>query len=182
MTRRPASLGPFGKRQIFLCQDWDGTNPVVGTFDGHIYRCVFCKSIHCRCKKAAGRSSSFTRGPVNVRVSYCSCCCCCLCVKNAITPLLNKNTFRASVRVQLTRTPSIVTAPKKTIYEVFFEIRKIKGQCILYLSRIPTQTNPDARRTKRRNMGPNNQTSRRHVRLPLPHARQQQMGNYSLIQ
>eukprot|EP00752_Nemacystus_decipiens_P004400 g4020.t2 len=38
MTRRPASLGPFGKRQIFLCQGWDGTNPVVGTFDGHIYR------------------------------------------------------------------------------------------------------------------------------------------------
>lgn len=40
MTRRPASLGPFGKRQIFLCQGWDGTNPVVGTFDGHIYRYV----------------------------------------------------------------------------------------------------------------------------------------------
>ncbi|CAM9178110.1 unnamed protein product, partial [Ectocarpus sp. 13 AM-2016] len=38
MTRRPASLGPFGKRQLFLCQGWDGTNPVVGTFDGHIYR------------------------------------------------------------------------------------------------------------------------------------------------
>ncbi|CAN0063286.1 unnamed protein product [Pylaiella littoralis] len=38
MTRRPGSLGPFGKRQLFLCQGWDGTNPVVGTFDGHIYR------------------------------------------------------------------------------------------------------------------------------------------------
>lgn len=40
MTRRPASLGPFGKRQLFLCQGWDGTNPVVGTFDGHIYRYI----------------------------------------------------------------------------------------------------------------------------------------------
>lgn len=40
MTRRPGSLGPFGKRQLFLCQGWDGTNPVVGTFDGHIYRHV----------------------------------------------------------------------------------------------------------------------------------------------
>lgn len=40
MTRRPASLGPFGKRQLFLCQGWDGTNPVVGTYDGHIYRYV----------------------------------------------------------------------------------------------------------------------------------------------
>lgn len=40
MTRRPGSLGPFGKRQLFLCQGWDGTNPVVGTFDGHIYRYV----------------------------------------------------------------------------------------------------------------------------------------------
>lgn len=40
MTRKPASLGPFGKKQLFLCQGWDGTNPVVGTFDGHIYRRV----------------------------------------------------------------------------------------------------------------------------------------------
>ncbi|CAM9222867.1 unnamed protein product [Choristocarpus tenellus] len=38
MTCHPASLGPKGKRQLFLCQGWDGTNPVVGTFDGHIYR------------------------------------------------------------------------------------------------------------------------------------------------
>lgn len=40
MVRRPASLGPFGKRQLFLCQGWNGTSPVVGTFDGHIYRHV----------------------------------------------------------------------------------------------------------------------------------------------
>ncbi|CAM9122646.1 unnamed protein product [Ascophyllum nodosum] len=40
LTRRPASLGPRGKRQLFLCQGWDGTNLVVGTYDGHIYRFV----------------------------------------------------------------------------------------------------------------------------------------------
>ncbi|CAM9099953.1 unnamed protein product [Discosporangium mesarthrocarpum] len=43
MVRRPASLGPKGKRQLFMCQGWDGTNPVVGTYDGSIYRFLGCR-------------------------------------------------------------------------------------------------------------------------------------------